>query len=148
MIKYLFIINRNGQVKLEKMYDRELISQKEQLINRMYHHCITTEDHTNPTLALQNHLCLYRRFSSIFLCIGFDAEESENELYAFAHFLISLFSDVFPQLNEIDFISRIDDAHYLLDCIISNGFIINTNRDLILSHCHDVFTTSDLFTFH
>ncbi len=83
----------------------------------------------------RDHKFVMRRFASIFVVVGFDEEENELALFEFIHLLIELYDTLFDNACEIDIISRIDDALWVIDCIVSDGMIMNTNKESILEEC-------------
>ena len=93
----------------------------------------------------------YKRYSTIYFCIGFDTLSEEVILSSFIQLTIEIIAELFPQLHEIDFLSRGDDMSFLFSCLISNGQIINTNKENIISKCKHQFSSSSsllLYTFH
>lgn len=148
MIQYIILFNRNGQIKWNKWYNSELQKDKEEITNQLIHICLTTEENTQTTHFLSSHFFTYQRFSTLYFCIGFDSLEDEVRYFDLIQFIMNICGEVFPQIHEIDFLSRNDDITFVFDLIISHGCIINTNKNMIIKKCQEKFDSSSLYCFH
>jgi AP-4 complex subunit sigma-1 len=67
--------------------------------------------------------------------VGVDDDESENELayLEFIHSLVETLDRYFENVCELDIMFNIEKAHYILDEMISNGYILEMNRTNVLN---------------
>ncbi len=67
--------------------------------------------------------------------MGVDDDESENELayLEFIHSLVETLDRYFENVCELDIMFNIEKAHYILDEMISNGYILEMNRTNVLN---------------
>ncbi|EDR27186.1 AP-4 complex subunit sigma-1, putative [Entamoeba dispar SAW760] len=147
MLKYIVIINRTGQTRLSRFYDESLQRDKTNLCNEIYRKCITASEHSNVVYECRDHRFVMRRFASIFVIVGFDDEENELAIYEFIHFLVQIYDLLFDNACEVDIISRIDDALWVIDTIVCDGLIMNTNREAILEECNYMKEKNSMYSF-
>ncbi|KAL7720192.1 AP complex subunit sigma [Entamoeba marina] len=147
MIKYILIINRTGQTRLSKFFDDVIQKDKENLSNEIFRKCITKSEKSSSVFECRDHRFVVRRFASIFVVVGIDDEENELAIYEFIHFLIEIYDEVFESACELDIISRIDDALWIIDTIISDGMIMNTNKTSILEECQQLKEKNSYYSF-
>lgn len=67
--------------------------------------------------------------------MGVEDDESENELayLEFIHSLVETLDRYFENVCELDIMFNIEKAHYILDEMISNGYILEMNRTNVLN---------------
>ena len=134
MIKLFLIINKHGEMKFNSFYDDEIKMNKTHLINQLYH-LIIQQNEQNSFFMIERMKIIFRKYSNIYVIIGCTIEENENEIIELIHFIMKIFSKIIGNLTETLFLSRIDDFHFILDCIIFNGLIINTDEQSIINEC-------------
>jgi AP-4 complex subunit sigma-1 len=76
---------------------------------------------------------VYRRYASLFFIIGVDGDE-ENELgiLEFIHALVETLDKYFESVCELDIMFNLEKAHFIVDEMVSNGHIVETNKGNIL----------------
>ena len=63
-------------------------------------------------------------------------EENEMAYLEFIHNLVETMDKYFENVCELDIMYNIEKAHYILDEMIMNGQIVETNKTLILAPLH------------
>jgi AP-4 complex subunit sigma-1 len=83
----------------------------------------------------RNYKVIYRRYASLFFIVGTDNTGEENELgvLEFIHNLVETMDKYFENVCELDIMFNIEKAHFILDEMILNGQIIETNKTNILA---------------
>jgi hypothetical protein len=76
---------------------------------------------------------VYRRYASLYFIIGVDPEENELAILELIHFIVETFDKYFSNVCELDIMFNIDKAHMLIDEIVMNGNIVETNQRNVLS---------------
>ena len=89
-----------------------------------------------------NLLCLkviYRRYASLFFIVGTkpdlgQPENNENELgmLEFIHALVETMDRWAGSICELDIMYQLEQVHFLLDEMVQNGYIVETNKANIL----------------
>ena len=87
----------------------------------------------HPIIVDRNYRVIYRRYASLFFIVGVDNDE-ENELaiLEFIHALVETLDKYFENVCELDIIFNLEKAHFLLDEMVMNGYIIETNKANVL----------------
>ena len=58
---------------------------------------------------------VYRRYASLFFIIGADDEENELAILEFIHSLVETMDRYFESVCELDIMSQLDKAHFIVD---------------------------------
>ena len=76
---------------------------------------------------------IYRRYASLFFIVGVELDE-ENELgiLEFIHALVETLDKYFENVCELDIMFNLEKAHFILDEMVTNGCIIETNKANVL----------------
>jgi len=76
---------------------------------------------------------VYRRYASLFFVVAVDGDD-ENELaiLEFIHSLVETMDKYFESVCELDIMFHIEKAHYIVDEMVSNGYIVENNKANIL----------------
>ena len=77
---------------------------------------------------------VYRRYASLFFICGVEGED-ENELaiLEFIHALVETLDRYFENVCELDIMFNLEKAHFILDEMVMNGCIIETNKTNVLA---------------
>ena len=84
-------------------------------------------------MEYRNYKVVYRRYASLFFIVGTD-QEGENELgiLEFIHALVETLDKYFENVCELDIMFNLEKAHFILDEMVMNGCLIETNKMNIL----------------
>ena len=77
---------------------------------------------------------VYRRYASLFFIVGVEGDD-ENELaiLEFIHSLVETLDRYFENVCELDIMFNLEKAHFILDEMVMNGCIIETNKTNVLA---------------
>jgi AP-4 complex subunit sigma-1 len=76
---------------------------------------------------------IYRRYASLYFIVGVDDEDAnELAILEFIHALVESLDRLFQNVCELDLMFHLDLAHHVLDEMVANGNIIETNKTNIL----------------
>ena len=77
---------------------------------------------------------MYRRYASLYFIIGVDDDQEVNELsiLEFIHNMVETLDRYFENVCELDIMYNIEKAHFIIDEMIMDGFIVETNKENIL----------------
>jgi len=133
MIKFVLLVNKQGQTRLSKYYEWLTIDERGALESEVIRACIKRTDAHASFLDYRGYKVVYRRYASLFFIIGVDQEE-ENELgiLEFIHCLVETLDKYFSNVCELDIMFNLEKAHFILDEMVQNGHIVETNRANIL----------------
>ena len=78
---------------------------------------------------------IYRRYASLYFIVGVEDTREENELaiLEWIHNLVETLDRYFENICELDIMFNVEKAHFILDEMVSEGRITETNRVYALS---------------
>mmetsp|Transcript_10978 Transcript_10978/g.26408 ORF Transcript_10978/g.26408 Transcript_10978/m.26408 type:complete len:144 (-) Transcript_10978:57-488(-) len=136
MIKFLILVNKQGQTRLARYYEdrtdlsaEERTSQEADIVRK----CLMRGEQQCSFLEYKGSKIVYRRYASLFFIIGADEEENELAILEFIHALVETMDRYFESVCELDIMSQLDKAHFIVDEMIVNGCILETNKNLALA---------------
>merc|ERR1719197_744112 len=77
---------------------------------------------------------VYRRYASLFFIVGVK-QGGENELgiLEFIHVLVETLDKYFENVCELDIMFNLEKAHFILDEMVLDGCIVDTNKSAALN---------------
>ena len=87
-------------------------------------------------MEYRSYKVIYRRYASLYFIVGVDQSSEENELgvLEFIHCLVECLDMHFKSVCELDIMFNIEIAHLILDEMVLNGEVVDTNKKSILKH--------------
>uniref|UniRef100_A0A8D2FHX0 AP complex mu/sigma subunit domain-containing protein n=1 Tax=Theropithecus gelada TaxID=9565 RepID=A0A8D2FHX0_THEGE len=76
---------------------------------------------------------IYQQYAALFIVVGVDDTETEMAIYEFIHNFVEVLDEYFSRVSELDKMFNLDKVHIILDEIVLNGCIVETNRERILA---------------
>jgi AP-4 complex subunit sigma-1 len=96
--------------------------------------CLSRNETLCSFIEYRGYKVIYRRYASLYFIMGLDLEEENEMAYLeFIHNLVETMDKYFENVCELDIMYNIEKAHYILDEMIMNGQIVETNKTLILA---------------
>jgi len=68
-----------------------------------------------------------------FFLVGVDGDENELAILEFIHLLVETMDRHFGNVCELDIMFHLEKAHFMLEEMVMNGCIVETNKTNILS---------------
>jgi hypothetical protein len=81
----------------------------------------------------RNYKIIYRRYASLFFLVGVDGEENELAILEFIHCVVETMDRYFGNVCELDIMFHLEKAHFMLEEMVMNGCIVETNKVNILT---------------
>ncbi|KAK1443301.1 AP complex sigma like protein [Babesia gibsoni] len=127
MIKFILMVNKQGQTRFSRYYEDLGVAEKCVLEGEIMRKCICRDETQSSFLHMRQYKIIYRRSVN-------GATESENELalYELIHNLVETMDRYFGSVCELDIMFNLEKAHYIVNEMISNGRIIDANRTNVL----------------
>lgn len=113
--------------------------------------CLSRSELQCSFLEHRGHKVVYRRYASLFFIVGTRAdvdarkaapggsggqraENSENELglLEFIHTLVETMDRWAGSICELDIMYQLEQVHFLLDEMVMNGYVVETNKSNVL----------------
>jgi len=132
-VKFLLLVNKQGQTRLAK-YLTELLStdEKRALEGEVVRKCLARTDKQCSFFEHREYKIVYRRYASLFFITGVDESENELAMLEFIHCFVEVLDKHFGQVCELDIMNEPDVVHYIVDEMLLNGCIVDTNKQNIL----------------
>ena len=101
--------------------------------------CLSRSELQCSFLEYRGYKVIYRRYASLFFIVGTkpdlgQTENNENELgmLEFIHALVETMDRWAGSICELDIMYQLEQVHFLLDEMVQNGYIVETNKANIL----------------
>jgi len=117
------------------------IEERVALESEIIRKCLSRTEFQCSFLEYRGFKVIYRRYASLFFIVGTVAnpygsnkENNENELglLEFIHTLVETMDKWAGSICELDIMYHLEQVHFLLDEMVMNGFIVETNKGNIL----------------
>ena len=129
MIQVLSIINKQGQFRLKRYYQAEDSKLDEAAIVKK---CLTRPSEQCSFFEHLGNKIVFRRYNSMVIVTVIDQTENELAVLEFIHLFVETLEKYFENLSEMDIMFNLDKVHMILDEMISNGVIVESNMTNIL----------------
>ena len=135
MIEFILLVNKQGQTRLSQYYNSYSVKERVLLEGELVRKCISRSQNQWSFLEHQQFKVIYRRYASLYFIIGIDSDDDVNELsmLEFIHNTVETLDRYFENVCELDIMFNIEKAHFIIDEMIMNGWILETNKDSILT---------------
>ncbi len=151
MIEAFLILNKLGLLRFLKIYtESEENLDKEDLVKRVGQlilssketHIIFDFDYCGTKRKL-----VFRLFGSIYLVMIIDELENELAMLDFINVVMGVLDDVFKGVCELHLIMNPEKVYFLVDEMISGGYVIETSRAEITANYLDKMKDDDNYKF-
>mmetsp|Transcript_10781 Transcript_10781/g.23708 ORF Transcript_10781/g.23708 Transcript_10781/m.23708 type:complete len:168 (+) Transcript_10781:134-637(+) len=149
MISFILMVNKQGQTRLSSYYEWMDMQERVALESEIIRKCLSRSELQCSFLEYRGFKVIYRRYASLFFIVGTkadidvralgdksgsSAENYENELglLEFIHALVETMDRWAGSICELDIMYQLEQVHFLLDEMVMNGYIVETNKSNIL----------------
>ncbi|KAK2145166.1 hypothetical protein LSH36_697g00034 [Paralvinella palmiformis] len=136
MIKFLLLVNKQGQVRVVRYYEGKRNRVQE---NEVIKKCFTRTDKQCSFFDYREYRLVYRKYATLFFIVGVDDEENELAVLEFIHNIVETFDKYFKKV----IMYNLDRVHMILDEMILNGQIVESNKTKILAPLQVLLESSD-----
>ena len=129
MIKFVLMVNKQGQTRLAEYYDFLSIEERVALEAEIIRKCLSRNELQCSFMEYRGMKVVYRRYASLFFIVGVK-QGGENELgiLEFIHVLVETLDKYFENVCELDIMFNLEKAHFILSEMVMNGCIVETNK--------------------
>lgn len=133
-IQFVLLVNKQGQTRLAKYTDQSLsVEERRALEGEIVRKCLARSEKQCSFTQHRNFKVVYRRYASLFFLVGVDDEENELAILEFIHCLVETLDRYFSNVCELDLMFNLEMAHFIVDEMLINGCIVDTNKQNILT---------------
>jgi len=129
------MVNKQGQTRLAQYFEYFSVKEREAMEAEVVRKCLARAEHQCSFIEYRQYKLIYRRYASLFFIVAVDNSGKENELaiLEFIHTMVETLDKYFENVCELDIMFNIEKAHFILDEMVMNGNIIETNKTNILT---------------
>eukprot|EP01024_Parvocaulis_polyphysoides_P025961 TRINITY_DN2364_c0_g2_i1.p2 TRINITY_DN2364_c0_g2~~TRINITY_DN2364_c0_g2_i1.p2 ORF type:complete len:157 (+),score=18.79 TRINITY_DN2364_c0_g2_i1:36-473(+) len=133
-IKFVLLVNKQGQTRLAKYFEGNLsLQERRTLEGEIVRKCIARTDKQCSFIEHREYKVAYRRYASLFFMVGVDEDENELGMLEFIHCLVETLDRFFGNVCELDIMFHLEKVHFILEEMVGNGSIVDTNMVNILT---------------
>ncbi|XP_030634832.1 AP-4 complex subunit sigma-1 [Chanos chanos] len=133
MIKFFLMVNKQGQTRLSKFYEPVDIGKRAALEADVVKSCLARRKEECSFVEYKDYKLVYRQYAALFIVVGITDNENELSIYELVHNFIEVLDKYFSHVSELDIMFNLDKVHIILDEMILNGHIVETNKNRILA---------------
>ena len=132
-IRFILMVNKQGQTRLSTYYEWLPMPERVALEAEIIRKCLSRSEFQCSFVEYRGYKVIYRRYASLFFIVGCE-QDSENELgiLEFIHALVETLDKYFESVCELDITFNLEKAHFILDEMVMNGCIVETNKANVL----------------
>nr|XP_033806857.1 AP-4 complex subunit sigma-1 isoform X1 [Geotrypetes seraphini]XP_033806858.1 AP-4 complex subunit sigma-1 isoform X1 [Geotrypetes seraphini]XP_033806860.1 AP-4 complex subunit sigma-1 isoform X1 [Geotrypetes seraphini] len=133
MIKFILIVNKQGQTRLSKYYEHMELHKRTLLEMEVIKSCLSRLKEQCSFLEYKDFKLVYRQYAALFIVAGIDDAENEMAVYELIHNFVEVLDKYFSRVSELDIMFNLDKVHIILDEMVLNGSPVETNKTRILA---------------
>ena len=131
-VRFVLLVNKQGQTRLAHYNEIVPKAERRQIEGEMVRKCLTRSDKQCSIVEHRGMKVIYRRYASLFFIVGVDEHENELAVHEFIHCVVETLDRHFGNVCELDIMFHLEKAHYILEEMVMNGQIVETNKSIIL----------------
>ncbi|XP_040457122.1 AP-4 complex subunit sigma-1 [Falco naumanni] len=133
MIKFFLMVNKQGQTRLSRYYEHVEINKRTMLEAEVIKKCLSRSKDQCSFIEYKDFKLVYRQYAALFVVVGINETENEMAVYELIHNFVEVLDKYFSRVSELDIMFNLDRVHIILDEMVLNGCIVETNRNRILA---------------
>ncbi|GAB0190623.1 AP-4 complex subunit sigma-1 isoform X2 [Grus americana] len=133
MIKFFLMVNKQGQTRLSRYYEHVEINKRTILEAEVIKNCLSRSKDQCSFIEYKDFKLVYRQYAALFVVVGINETENEMAVYELIHNFVEVLDKYFSRVSELDIMFNLDRVHIILDEMVLNGCIVETNRNRILA---------------
>ncbi|KAJ3613168.1 hypothetical protein NHX12_019420 [Muraenolepis orangiensis] len=133
MIKFVLMLNRQGQTRLSRYYQPVEVRRRAALEADVVRSCLYRDKDQCSFVEYQDFKLVYRHYASLYIVVGITESENELSVYELVHNFVEVLDRYFSRVSELDIMFNMDKVHIILDEMIQNGHVVETNRTRVLA---------------
>lgn len=128
MIKFVLMVNKQGQTRLAKYTDNTLTNEERQVLEaEIVRKCLTRADKQCNFVEHRSFKIVYRRYASLFFLVGVDENENELAVLEFIHCMVETMDKWFGNVCELDIMFNIETVRATNRYLLMLSILIQLN---------------------
>ncbi|POI27541.1 hypothetical protein CIB84_008709 [Bambusicola thoracicus] len=129
MIKFFLMVNKQGQTRLSRYYEHIEIHKRTMLEAEVIKNCLSRSKDQCSFIEYKDFKLVYRQYAALFVVVGINETENEMAVYELIHNFVEVLDKYFSRV----IMFNLDRVHIILDEMVLNGCIVETNPNRILA---------------
>ncbi|XP_077179144.1 AP-4 complex subunit sigma-1 isoform X2 [Paroedura picta] len=129
MIKFFLMVNKQGQTRLSRYYEYMDLRKRTMLEAEVIQHCLSRSKEQCSFIEYKDFKLVYRQYAALFIVVGINETENEMAVYELIHNFVEVLDKYFSRV----IMFKLDRVHIILDEMVLNGCIVETNKTRILA---------------
>jgi len=126
-------VNKQGQIRLSKYYVPVDFDDRIPMIGQIVKKCLSRQDYLCSFLHSESSKIVYRRYASLLVIFSIDDDDNEMAIFEFIHLLVETFDLYFDNVCELDIMFNLEKTHLILDEMVVDGRIVETNKKNVIN---------------
>ena len=132
MIQFLFLVSRQGKVRLAKWYNTFQPKEKSKIMRDCSAIAIGRSVKFCNFVEYKDLKLVCKRYASLYFIAGIDKDDNELITLEIIHHFVEVLDKYFGNVCELDIIFNFHKAYYMLDEVILGGELQESSKKTIL----------------
>ena len=133
MIHCLFLINRQGKIRLTKWYTHSYtLAERTKFLKEINNIVLTRSSKLCSFLDWKDYKIVYKKYASLYFISIVDKADNELMVLEIMHHYVEVLDKYFNSVCELDLIFNFHKAYYILDELLMSGHIQESSKKVIL----------------
>ncbi|XP_013886307.1 AP-4 complex subunit sigma-1 [Austrofundulus limnaeus] len=133
MIKFVLMVNQQGQTRLSRYYEPVELSRRAALEAAVVRCCLSRNKEQCSFVEYKDFRLVYRQYAALYVVMGVTHSENELSIYELIQNFVEVLDKYFSRVSELDIMFNLDSVHIILDEMIQNGHVVETNKSRVLA---------------
>ncbi|XP_062325271.1 AP-4 complex subunit sigma-1 [Osmerus eperlanus] len=102
MIKFLLMVNKQGQTRLSKYYEAVEVVKRAPLEADVVKGCLSRKKEECSFVEYKDFKLVYRQYAALFIVVGISGSENELSIYELVHNFVEVLDKYFSRVSELD----------------------------------------------
>ncbi|KAG7471785.1 AP-4 complex subunit sigma-1 [Solea senegalensis] len=138
MIKFVLMVNRQGQTRLSRYYERVEVTRRAALEADVVRCCLSRKKEQCSFVDHRDVRLVYRQYAALYIVVGVTDTENELSIYELIHNFVEVLDKYFSRI-----MFNLERVHVILDEMIQNGHVVETNKSRVLAPLHALTKMAD-----
>ncbi|XP_077476682.1 AP-4 complex subunit sigma-1 [Stigmatopora argus] len=133
MITFVLMVNRQGQTRLSRYYQPVKMSRRAALEADVVRECLSRHKDQCSFVEYKDLKVVFRQYAALYIAVGVTDDENELAIYELVQNFVEVLDKYFSRVSELDIMFNVDRVHIILDEMIQNGRVVESNKSNILA---------------
>ncbi|KAJ1936493.1 AP-1 adaptor complex sigma subunit Aps1, partial [Linderina macrospora] len=131
-IKYIFLVSRQGKLRLVKWYVTLPQKEKTKIVKEVSQLVLARRPKLCNFIEHKDTKVVYRKYASLYFVAGIDLDDNELITLEIIHRFVEVLDRYFGNVCELDLIFNFQKAYFVLDEMIMAGELQESSKKTVL----------------